>query len=475
MDELSNFPWDDYCGRLPRLLTGEENTHLQDLECHRRHWDVCSKCQTSYPDALQGIDQIERHIISYVHQWLESYYHRYRSEEQGEIARVKEEELRGFSSMPNTMESEEISLEISAPRPDANQELHARLLRLQASAGFRITEELNNISTVGHDGFRVADEYGEFGDFTSKHFTRILLSFPKEIQVFIFQSRLAADLLDSIGGEFSSFAAFTLYRAVEHAAPSFLAQYLEENTEDGFSAKQDVDEIPLQSGLSPKWIMERLASLEQNVEDVGDSLKAGQMEIIRRYDAKAKDPIRMEEIEKGLIASISHDTWERLDSLTRRGLQLAERRHAEITEPDTYYSVVGDYGRVYENELMCLLKAIATSLSGIIEHDPLPDPSGAPPLVIKGRLNTRLTLGNALIYIKKNKDVRTVLTEMGIDPSGILGPGFRILHLRNIAAHPRRTVDGTVELLTQEHVDEIRAILLEEPSALAALLPRRKG
>jgi hypothetical protein len=95
----------------------------------------------------------------------------------------------------------------------------------------------------------------------------------------------------------------------------------------------------------------RVCDKLEHFDDVADSLKAGQMEILRRW---AKFGSRASDMEPTIKEHLGL-LYARLSESTRRSLQLAEYYYSQNQEPDDFTPAIISFHRAYEAEFKLLL------------------------------------------------------------------------------------------------------------------------
>jgi hypothetical protein len=154
------------------------------------------------------------------------------------------------------------------------------------------------------------------------------------MQLFVVQTILAMDSIEDCEPEAVTQMGSRLYALVVNAAPEFSKTFSEchRPTSNGNSEVLGADRDRL---------LRLCDNLEQHLDDVADSLKAGQMEMLRRWEQlglRASDMGPYLEARLGLL-------YARLSESTRRALQLAEYYYSHNQEPDDFTPAIISFHR----------------------------------------------------------------------------------------------------------------------------------
>jgi hypothetical protein len=208
--------------------------------------------------------------------------------------------------------------------------------------------------------------------------------------------------------------------------------------------------------------IEDLLDIKHDLQDFGESLKAGQMEILRRIadnhpTAASLGPVISERLGAPL--------YSRLHEKTQRALQLAEYHYKINQEPDGFASSAMMIAQAYENELN--VRVIGPFVVMLLEAGAETyDAQGKStnPLIRWGKPSKRsLTLGTFAWYLKEDPDMRSTVSGLGFDVDGIANDAARLSGLRNRAAH-NFSCERTL-------ADELRVGILCPDSVLSRLHP----
>jgi hypothetical protein len=291
---------------------------------------------------------------------------------------------------------------------------------------------------------------------------------PPASQSFLFMAVLAADLFPyalrlNPDGEldFGGLNYSNLYLAIEAAARKLQRDYLNE-----FPAAQDPVQA-LAGDSSQKETLDRMAErinlLGLGFDDGVDSLKAGQMEIMRSLAAA---PPTAAELEPAIVEMLGQSLYNKLHVKTRRTLQLAEYYFKVIKEADGYAPVVSHCALAFENELHhSFLKRVEPLLAKSSAAGEWPvECEQRKRLLHRGRINERITLGDIGVHLS-HEGVRAVAVALGFDTRRILSALEQIRPLRNSAAHQGGT--------SRAEAQEARLLVIGDSSVLLSFHPQQ--
>jgi hypothetical protein len=170
------------------------------------------------------------------------------------------------------------------------------------------------------------------------------------------------------------------------------------------------------------------------IADDGDSLKAGQMEILRLIEHNRKRAVHYESYVRDCLGE---DIYEQLAEATRRALCVGEYLLNLIMEPGCYAAPALSFCEAYEKELTVrvfwpVIEAFRTS--GIHTYDA--NGFGTRPLLLNGQVpQTTFTLGTLAWYLKNAADVRAHVSRLGLNVDVIAADAHSVSVIRNKAAH----------------------------------------
>jgi hypothetical protein len=247
----------------------------------------------------------------------------------------------------------------------------------------------------------------------------------------------------------------TMYQTVEHAVPEFLRAYRDKQTR--LLSKGSVPSVPEEP--EPKRLAElteMVGRLASDLSDIGDSLKAGQMETMRRLDRKT---VQLVEIEHDLENYLSQELFSRLSRETQTFLSKAERLFRVGSEIDDFDPSVQTFQRAYESEFRRCITAPLVKILVDRGHSNYTSVDGKK-LVSKGTFG-QLTLGQQLWFLQRDELVRSILMHLGFDVPKIDQAASALNATRRNAAHGRTC--------TYNEAAHVRDMLLGINSILKAL------
>lgn len=450
------------CGELQEFLTGAlVPEYLEPIENWRFHWHECEQCQRSLPNAMEQLDSLVDGTLDAIRDDIQFIHGNYQGETERIVAEFDEAE-RGLTDSENIGTEaqdgiaifEPCSHETAAELYQARMRKHAQLMMALKRAGVMIQGQLNFINlNWGLDFFHLVSEDEPYV-YDSPLCTPLIASLPIELEVFIFESILAADVVGSFQGNLSGECAATVRKVIKHAAPEFLRRYLENEAQ--ISSTQDTP-TSLTAGLAKQLsaIPDRIRELAERIDDVGDSLKAGQMESIRLLERRTK---RAVDFEPFLEQELGNDLYHRFSDSTQRDLQLAEYYFANNPEPDDYSHTIRYFHRAYEKEFRRrVLKPLIRSLVDR-GHVNFSSEGCDRPLLVNRCINRSITLGQVLKYLERAPVVRDIVNGLGLTVDEIWQSGNAIQRARNDAEHG--------ESCHREDAVRVRSMVLGENSIL---------
>jgi len=369
-------------------------------------------------------------------------------------------------------------------RPSESQELHSRLLILLASKGELVREQLQVINdNWGLDYFRVAPvnsgisdvrvsapagippactSDGE-GEYDSRVCGPLILSLPEQTQVFVFHAILAADVVNTLfEGQVPPKLGLALYAITERAAPEYLRYYLNQ-TKSSLTSPSNISILDEVKQRTLPEQSEKIDPLATIVEDIGDSLKAGQMEIFRLLRPAT---FQEKEIAEDLKAYLGKDLYGSLTSNTQRILCLAEKGYRAGLEKDDFRAAILDFHQAYQIEFRHRISRFVSqrlAAEKIAEYPPTGDRKL---WIAKKGMHSMPDLGEQVHYLKTDEKIRAIVSAEGWDVAGICKCVKPILDSRNDAAHHRP--------VNLETVDKLRKGLRESFAMLISKAHRGK-
>src|ERR1700683_3094997 len=191
------------CRDLHDVLSGNLNaTYFSDIEALRQHWLNCDACQKLLPNAVEELQTIEDYAVSRIRKNIEQLHIEYRSKMSSMLSESKHAKFE--PTVPITLSKPptiEITLDVLKRGPESqsdSERLYTRLLILLAEKGEGARDQLQVINdNWGLDYFRAVPD-DDVSEYDSRVCGPLIVSLSGEIQVFLFQSILAADILNKL-------------------------------------------------------------------------------------------------------------------------------------------------------------------------------------------------------------------------------------------------------------------------------------
>jgi hypothetical protein len=236
-----------------------------------------------------------------------------------------------------------------------------------------------------------------------------------------------------------------------------LLDYLASHS-DHFLAIEELEGI-----ASPETkTLQELQELKRDFHNFGDSMKAGQMEVLLRIEHNSRSAAALDPV---IAERLGAPLYSRLHLRTQRALQLAEYYYKMNQEPDGFAPTAMMIAQGYENELNVrifgplMLELLA---SGTETYDA--QGKSTNPLIRRGKASKNgLTLGNFAWYLREDPVVRSKVAALGFDVEAISRDVGLVGALRNRPAHDF-SCDRTV-------ADELRRKILFPDGVLRRLHP----
>jgi hypothetical protein len=222
-----------------------------------------------------------------------------------------------------------------------------------------------------------------------------------------------------------------LYQIMQSAASNYLHEFANAHGVGAFSAQKVARNgrvLPVQPPVEES----RLGSADW--QDSLDSLKAGQMELVRLIEHNRRPATTYEPYIAGQLGA---PLYSRLHEKTQRALQLAEYLYNINQEPDGFSLTAIRMAQGYENEL--ILRIIwpfvhELQASGADAYDA--QGRSREPLIRGGKVPPRsMTLGTLGWYLKEDPVMRSRVSALGFDAEAISKDAVWVNALRNKAAH----------------------------------------
>jgi hypothetical protein len=209
-------------------------------------------------------------------------------------------------------------------------------------------------------------------------------------------------------------------------------------------------------GALPQWKTDL-----DNIGDSLDSLKAGQMEIVRLFEQNRRPATAYEPY---LAAQLGEPLYSRLHQMTQRALQVVEHLYNVNQEPDGFALAAIRMAQGYENELNVRVTGtivIELLTAGVQTYDA--QGKSKEPLIRWGKPNKHTTLGSWAWYLGRDPIIRSKVSERGFDADAIAKDAGWVSEVRNKAAHDF-ACDRTL-------ADELRRRILCRDGILSRLHP----
>jgi hypothetical protein len=201
---------------------------------------------------------------------------------------------------------------------------------------------------------------------------------------------------------------------------------------------------------------------KQDFDNFEDSLKAGQMELVRLLEhnrpAASYEPY--------IAIQLGEQLYSRLHETTRRAIQLAEYLYNINQEPDGFALTAVRMAQGYENELNVRIIGpfvIELMSAGTKTYDAQGKSKEA--LIQWGKFHKRgMTLGSYAWYLGKDPVLRNKVSQRGFDADSISKDAKWVSDIRNEAAH-----DFACD---RAKADDLRRRILCRDGVLRRLHPR---
>jgi hypothetical protein len=199
-----------------------------------------------------------------------------------------------------------------------------------------------------------------------------------------------------------------------------------------------------------------------NMGDSLDSLKAGQMEIVRLFEQHRRPATSYE---PSIAVQLGEPLYSRLHQMTQRALQVVEHLYNVNQEPDGFALTAIRMAQGYENELNVQVIGpfvIELLAAGTQTYDA--QGKSREPLICRGEpYKHGMTLGSWAWYLARDPIMRSKVAERGFDVKAISKDATWVSEVRNKAAHDF-ACDRTL-------ADELRRRILCRDSILSRLHP----
>lgn len=442
------------------------------LRDDRQHWSECSLCSNTYPDALSRIDRIGTAVHEIALLRIEELQKQFIEEFPDFTSGAKDNRLyadkiaalastysnptiwqlyfllpehywKNFSVLPIHPESSEIrpitacgqhlkalSSEVLhflftvVLTREAYGQLHHRFWRMNLSSLLRTMDD-GRLESFDNPDYPIYQAYelkassllqGQAGDEEDEplYGSAILLSFIRE--------KIRETLLEA------SLDCKVFYSVMDAAATKFLQEYLDQIGEGSAHSTGSVGAFQELASNG------RLNEIHQDLADATDSLKAGQMEILRALQnrRRASEFLPLVESRLGAVYTKLHCETQRLLALGEYFLSINQ------AEPDAMNPVVLHQAKACENELyMRIFGPYLLKLFTEGTRDYPADGSSSAPLIRSGKEQPdSMTLGIYSWYLKNDFILRSwIKSHSHLNPDALEKESFWISRKRNDAAH----------------------------------------
>jgi hypothetical protein len=369
----------------PSAYSGDDEEGIFDLYLSRLHWSSCPACRHEFPDAPETFGQIVSGLKDRLREVLTQY---------------KDDFQERRDSLLATGEHAEIIARLAIAFDAVNQVIgDADFLEL------------------------MSPEMGEERSWEtiSSEFMR---SLEPDVLYFFWATKFAINLVAPetkiTSQDFQRVHTIIVNSGLEANA---LLQIIESAAHYASSSQTGT----INGGAMPP------GSSEESWQDAVDSLKAGQMEIIRLIEHNRR---RAHEYESYLIAQLESALYSRLHEKTQRALQVAEYLYSINQEPDGFGINALTMVQAYENELK--VRVIGPLLSELLAagEQNYSIKGCKKPLICDGEVPERsMALGNLVLYLKNDSKMREKIKARGFDVETIAKDAEWINSPRNKVAH----------------------------------------
>lgn len=436
---------------LRATLEGRRLLAPGDMGVAKTHLWACAACQEENPDSETVLNQIH-------------------GESQRQAARDIDTIRLEFLGEKHKI----LSAAVEAPWPKLNACYADMLFELLRRAG-EVQDQLGYVhSCYGSGGFQAIVEKDSEDEDATNECAPFIWSLPEDTRQFVFVAILAKQLLTSLSSyyrlppkqklENSLLDLPHLYTTLEAAAAQYLRRYLAEHSDTNDRSERATEEIR-KPETERTGLQASLEELRRDMEDHFDSLRAGQMEILRVWGSQRRRAIEYEPL---IAEQLGHGFYQKLDRDTKRALLLGQSFYESNTEPDGYGPAIHYFYRAYENEFRVrIVRPLGTRLAELGHLDYELRDRGVYPLMKSGRINEKLGVGQVLRYVRKDELVQHLLDSQGLEISKILETASRLASIRNPSTHD--------EFSNRESADKFKNLLLGKSSALQHLFPAEES
>jgi len=451
---------------IPEAVAEWQN-NSNDLWESRLHWSGCPACRTEFAELLPYLKQMGLGVANKC---------------RCHLSQLKDEYLLMKNSRLAKADEASAYAQIIVAWADVADEVFNFLIQGQEAPSLGASTGSRNEYEASHVGIRdpclpKCQEYQEF-----------ISSLELDVQHFVFAVACCRDLLMPVWEEMSSVLkerweqlntvitnselnSATLFLIIEKASIAYSISTGSWRGAAGgwptvgFATGAQTDSpqkiLTTQETKAFQAVREEWKRGFERLVDSLDSLKAGQMEILREYGsnrpAAAYEPF--------IATQLGEPLYSELHQVTQRALQLVEYYYNINREPDGFALFALRMAQGYENELnVRVIGPIVIELlrAGTQTYDA--QGKSKEPLIRWGKENKRgMTLGSWAWYLRFDPSLRSKVSERGFDVEAISKDATSVNEVRRKAAHDI-TCDRT-------HADELRRQILRRDGILSRLHP----
>ena len=225
----------------------------------------------------------------------------------------------------------------------------------------------------------------------------------------------------------------TLFSIIERASVAYSCD-LEGWPKGGVSTViQPASAREIQTTLETKSLRGVMQEWKQDFDNLEDSLKAGQMELVRLIEHNRRPAVAYE---PQIAAQLGEQLYSLLHQKTQRALQLVEYLYSINREPDGFALFAVMMAQSYENELA--LRVVWPFVNELLAGGTRTYDAGGiskEPLIRTADPRARMTLGSFAWYLTKDPTMRAKVSGRGFDMEAISKDAAWVSDIRNKAAH----------------------------------------
>lgn len=455
------------CAALRRLVEGTNEPLVEGTVTNAiRHWTNCRSCQDVCPNALRTLNAIQEELEKEIRNGFVKLRHQFLS---------RKHRLLSDSSSTDTCPYDEI-------------------IAAQFSYGSDIQFDLGFIHHFGglaeFSLFPVSKDSEEWGAWEAS--APFLRSLDGDTQHFVFTSLLSYDLLissyrlvkqktyesqatdslsaseteDKLNEDFvlclsqSAIQTSVLYDMLEKSSSWYRDDYFTKNPPKPIAAASTTDEVTTEERQRIDMVLQGFRELKQEVEDLGDSLKAAQNYLISEL---ARHQQRAGEFDAFLRSELGDEVYGQLRFDTRRSLHFGEYHYQQNKEPDGYNPSVLHYCGAYEMEFNArITEPVVAELIKSGRRDYPPNSPRQYAILVQGKVH-HIAVGSAARQLRADPLLRQIVHSLRLDVDDVTAGAAKLSALRNRFAHNN--------LADKAYADRVRQLMLGSASVLKDLIP----